>query len=36
VKGEQYFVAGDIFPETYEPVDAEAKAAYERAYDVDA
>jgi hypothetical protein len=36
VKGEQYFVAGDIFPETYEPVDAEAKAEWERVYDVDA
>jgi hypothetical protein len=32
VEGEEYFVAKDIFPKTYEPADDEAKAAWESAY----
>lgn len=32
VEGEQWFVKPDIFQQTYEPVDDEAKAAWDKAY----
>lgn len=32
VEGEQYFVAHDIFPKTFEPLDAGAKDAWSKAY----